>query len=238
MMKTLFLQAPSFEGFDGGAGARYQNRREIKSFWYPTWLAQPAALVEGSKLIDAPPHRLGLADVAAGGEGPRSRRAAHLDAVVCLRREDRPRAEGSQSQSQDRHDRRQGRGRCRRARLQACQELDFVAPQRVRFHHQGGRRRPRLRRHQRPVVSRRRRPHRSQQGARRSCTTWTSCRSSRRSTSATSRSRTTSSAICGTRICRSTPGAAANRAAPSACGRRPSAATTTARAASATSSTS
>jgi hopanoid biosynthesis associated radical SAM protein HpnJ len=62
-MRTLFLQAPSFEGFDGGAGARYQNRREIKSFWYPTWLAQPAALVEGSKLIDAPPHRLGLADV-------------------------------------------------------------------------------------------------------------------------------------------------------------------------------
>ena len=63
MMRTLFLQAPSFEGFDGGAGARYQNRREIKSFWYPTWLAQPAALVDGSKLMDAPPHRLGLADV-------------------------------------------------------------------------------------------------------------------------------------------------------------------------------
>jgi len=63
MMKTLFLQAPSFEGFDGGAGARYQNRREIRSFWFPTWLAQPAALVEGSKLIDAPPHRLGLNDV-------------------------------------------------------------------------------------------------------------------------------------------------------------------------------
>jgi hopanoid biosynthesis associated radical SAM protein HpnJ len=63
MMRTLFLQAPSFEGFDGGAGARYQNRREIKSFWYPTWLAQPAALVEGSKLIDAPPHRLSLDDI-------------------------------------------------------------------------------------------------------------------------------------------------------------------------------
>ena len=75
-------------------GARYQMRREIKSFWYPTWLAQPAALVEGSKLIDAPPHRLRFADVAAGGEGPRSHRAAHLDAVVCLRREDRPRAQG------------------------------------------------------------------------------------------------------------------------------------------------
>jgi hopanoid biosynthesis associated radical SAM protein HpnJ len=63
-MRTLFLQAPSFEGFDGGAGSRYQARREIRSFWYPTWLAQPAALVEGSKLIDAPPHRLKRHQVA------------------------------------------------------------------------------------------------------------------------------------------------------------------------------
>src|SRR5438477_3180645 len=65
MMRTLFLQAPSFDGFDGGAGSRYQARREIRSFWYPTWLAQPAALVEGSKLIDAPPHGLKLSDVVA-----------------------------------------------------------------------------------------------------------------------------------------------------------------------------
>jgi hypothetical protein len=64
MMKTLFLHPPSFDGYDGGAGARYQMRREVRSFWYPTWLAQPAALVEGSKLIDAPPHRLGFNDVA------------------------------------------------------------------------------------------------------------------------------------------------------------------------------
>lgn len=63
MMKTLFLQAPSFEGFDGGAGSRYQARREIRSFWYPTWLAQPAALVPGSRLIDAPAARLGPEDV-------------------------------------------------------------------------------------------------------------------------------------------------------------------------------
>ena len=64
MMRTLFLQAPSFDGFDGGAGSRFQCRREVRSFWYPTWLAQPAALVEGSKLIDAPPHGLKLAAVA------------------------------------------------------------------------------------------------------------------------------------------------------------------------------
>ena len=60
MMKTLFLQPPSFDGFDGGAGSRYQAKREIKSFWYPTWLAQPAAMVEGSRLIDAPPARMGM----------------------------------------------------------------------------------------------------------------------------------------------------------------------------------
>jgi hopanoid biosynthesis associated radical SAM protein HpnJ len=63
MLRSLFLQAPSFEGFDGGAGSRWQAKREIKSFWFPTWLAQPAALVEGSRLVDAPPHRQTLADV-------------------------------------------------------------------------------------------------------------------------------------------------------------------------------
>lgn len=53
-MKVLFLNPPSFDGFDGGAGSRYQARREIRSFWYPTWLAQPAAMIKDSKLIDAP----------------------------------------------------------------------------------------------------------------------------------------------------------------------------------------
>ena len=52
--KTLFLSPPSFEGFDGGAGSRYQCKREVRSFWYPTWLAQLAALVPDSTLIDGP----------------------------------------------------------------------------------------------------------------------------------------------------------------------------------------
>jgi hopanoid biosynthesis associated radical SAM protein HpnJ len=65
MMKTLFLHPPSFEGFDGGAGSRYQARREIRSFWFPTWLAQPAALVPGSKLVDAPPARIAPEQVLA-----------------------------------------------------------------------------------------------------------------------------------------------------------------------------
>src|SRR3954465_8776610 len=56
MSKTLFLSPPSFDGFDGGAGSRYQARREVTSFWYPTWLAQPAALVPDARLMDCPPH--------------------------------------------------------------------------------------------------------------------------------------------------------------------------------------
>ncbi|HUW97605.1 MAG TPA: hopanoid biosynthesis associated radical SAM protein HpnJ [Acidiferrobacter sp.] len=68
-MKTLFLHPPSYEGFDGGAGSRYQAKREVRSFWYPTWLAQPAALVPGSKLIDAPAAGLSLEDVLPMAQG-------------------------------------------------------------------------------------------------------------------------------------------------------------------------
>jgi hopanoid biosynthesis associated radical SAM protein HpnJ len=62
-MRTLFLNPPSYAGFDGGAGARYQAKREIRSYWYPTWLAQPAALVPDSLLVDAPPSGKTLADI-------------------------------------------------------------------------------------------------------------------------------------------------------------------------------
>ena len=37
----------------------------MRSFWYPTWLAQPAALVPGSRLVDAPPAGLTVDDVVA-----------------------------------------------------------------------------------------------------------------------------------------------------------------------------
>ncbi|MBI4387383.1 MAG: hopanoid biosynthesis associated radical SAM protein HpnJ [Elusimicrobia bacterium] len=68
-MRTLFLNPPSYAGFDGGAGARYQATREIRSFWYPTWLAQPAALNPNSKLIDAPADGLSLAQVLQMARG-------------------------------------------------------------------------------------------------------------------------------------------------------------------------
>ena len=63
-MKSLFLQPPSFEGFDGGAGSRYQATREVTSFWYPTWLCYPAGLIPASRVVDAPPENLTVAQVA------------------------------------------------------------------------------------------------------------------------------------------------------------------------------
>lgn len=55
-MKTLLLNPPSFEKFDGGAGSRWPARREITSFWYPVWLSYPAGLIRESRLLDAPSH--------------------------------------------------------------------------------------------------------------------------------------------------------------------------------------
>ena len=114
-MRTLFLQAPSFDGFDGGAGSRYQARREIRSFWYPTWLAQVAAVVPGQQ-TDRRRCRIGsaLADVL--------REARDYDLAVLHTstpsfasdvRVDRG-AQGGQSAAQGRLRRRQGRGRAAR----------------------------------------------------------------------------------------------------------------------------
>jgi hopanoid biosynthesis associated radical SAM protein HpnJ len=61
-MKPLFLNPPTYEDFDGGAGARYQASREVTSFWYPTWLCFPAGMIEGSRVVDAPVQKLTLDD--------------------------------------------------------------------------------------------------------------------------------------------------------------------------------
>ena len=128
MMKTLFLHPPSFDGFDGGAGSRYQARREIRSFWYPTWLAQPAALVAGSRLIDAPPARhrrstdvLPLAKDYELVVLHTSTPSFANDVKVAAG------DEGSQSGAQDRLRRRQGRGRAGGEPAGAATAIDFVA---------------------------------------------------------------------------------------------------------------
>jgi hopanoid biosynthesis associated radical SAM protein HpnJ len=57
-LKTLFLNPPSFENFDGGASSRWPATREIESYWYPVWLAYPAGMLEEARLLDAPPHHI------------------------------------------------------------------------------------------------------------------------------------------------------------------------------------
>jgi hopanoid biosynthesis associated radical SAM protein HpnJ len=59
-MRTLFLNPPSFAGFDGGAGSRWPSTREIESYWYPVWLCYPAGMLEDSKVLDAPPHGVSI----------------------------------------------------------------------------------------------------------------------------------------------------------------------------------
>src|SRR5215208_2440759 len=58
LLRTLFLNPPSFENFDGGAGSRWPATREIESYWYPVWLAYPAGMLEGARLLDAPSHKV------------------------------------------------------------------------------------------------------------------------------------------------------------------------------------
>ncbi|MBI4457086.1 MAG: hopanoid biosynthesis associated radical SAM protein HpnJ [Acidobacteria bacterium] len=56
-MKTLLLNPPSFDGFDGGASSRWPATREIESYWYPVWLTYAAGMLPGSRLLDAAPHQ-------------------------------------------------------------------------------------------------------------------------------------------------------------------------------------
>ena len=126
-MKSLFLQAPSFDGYDGGAGARYQMKREVQRFWYPTWLAQPAAMVDGSRLIDAPPHDLSFKDIEDDVKAHELIVLHTSDPQLQVRREDRRADQGHQSHRQNRFHRRQGGGRAGEEHVRPARRIDFVA---------------------------------------------------------------------------------------------------------------
>jgi hopanoid biosynthesis associated radical SAM protein HpnJ len=64
-LRTLFLNPPSFEGFDGGAGSRWPSTREIESYWYPVWICYPAGMLENSKVLDAPAHGVSIEQTVA-----------------------------------------------------------------------------------------------------------------------------------------------------------------------------
>jgi hopanoid biosynthesis associated radical SAM protein HpnJ len=67
-MRTLLLNPPSFDGFDGGAGSRWQARREVYSFWYPTWLCYTAGLIRESRVVDAPASGIGVEETIASAK--------------------------------------------------------------------------------------------------------------------------------------------------------------------------
>ena len=67
-MRTLFLNPPSFEGFDGGASSRWPASREIESYWYPVWLCSPAGMLPDSKVVDAPPHKISIEQTVEMGK--------------------------------------------------------------------------------------------------------------------------------------------------------------------------
>src|SRR6516225_7943668 len=67
-LKTLFLNPPSFENYDGGASSRWPATREIESYRYPVWLAYPAGMREGSRLLDAPPHHVSMEETVEIGK--------------------------------------------------------------------------------------------------------------------------------------------------------------------------
>lgn len=64
-MRTLFLNPPSFDSFDGGASSRWPASREIESYWYPVWLCYPAGMLPDSKVVDAPPHKVSIEQTVA-----------------------------------------------------------------------------------------------------------------------------------------------------------------------------
>jgi hopanoid biosynthesis associated radical SAM protein HpnJ len=58
VMKTLLLNPPSFEKFDGGASSRWPVSREIESYWYPVWLTFATGMIPGARLLDASPAKI------------------------------------------------------------------------------------------------------------------------------------------------------------------------------------
>ena len=99
-MRTLFLNPPSFEGFDGGASSRWPASREIESYWYPVWLCYPAGMLPDSKVVDAPPHKISIEQTVAMATRFRAAGAVHLHSRFPRRREDRGDDEGRQPEAE------------------------------------------------------------------------------------------------------------------------------------------
>ncbi len=219
-MRTLFLNPPSYDDFDGGAGSRYQAKREVWSFWYPTWLSYPAGMLPGARLLDAPPLDMTVDEVVriardydhvvlhtstpsfrADVRTAQALKDAKPDTVIGVRRRARHRP---------------ARGVAPRGAGDRLRRAEGVRPGRRR-----GRRGPAPRRREGPELPPRRRlPPDGRAGAAHHEQLDALPFSDRRLRTATSTTRSTTARTASIRTCRSTPAAAARRAARSASGRR------------------
>ena len=221
-LKTLFLNPPSFENFDGGAGSRWPATREIESYWYPVWLAYPAGMLEGSRLLDAPPHHVSGDQTIEICKEYRIPGAVHQHSGLPWRysscRSDQGRTiRTSRLRSSGRTSR-----RCPKRSLKMCTAIDFVA--RNEFDYSvtdfaNGKPLEEIRRHQLSQERTRRSQPRCAGRSRISmpCPTWST------STSAISTFRATTFRFCCTRSSRCIRRAAVPRSVRSACGRKRSA---------------
>ena len=102
-MRTLFLNPPSFENFDGGASSRWPATREIESYWYPVWLCYPAGMLPDSKVVDAPATQdHGAADRRDGEGLSNSLVSVYFKPGSSHRFENRGNDEGCESEAEDR----------------------------------------------------------------------------------------------------------------------------------------
>jgi len=81
-LKTLFLNPPSFEKFDGSASSRWPATREIGSYWYPVWLTYASKDPEtvGRRVIDLDGTSQSTPDTNQGTPHPTSSPNVPLDA--------------------------------------------------------------------------------------------------------------------------------------------------------------
>ena len=98
-MRTLFLNPPSFEGFDGGASSRWPASREIESYWYPGLALLPgrhaARQQSGGCAAAQDLHRADRGD----GQGFRAAGALHLHSRLSRGRADGGDDEGRRTPS-------------------------------------------------------------------------------------------------------------------------------------------
>jgi len=101
-MRTLFLNPPSYDDFDGWRGRPLPGQARGLVVLVSHLARLSGRHAPGARLLDAPPLGLTLEQTLAVAKGLRARRHPHQHAVVSRRRAHGPRLEGRASRDRDR----------------------------------------------------------------------------------------------------------------------------------------